>query len=413
MLLAISSAVGYILSPSIPKQGIMEQTYFEGEADVVSMPQVSQRGESCVLRTAQGRFFTFLPLTGRYAWGDRVWARGVIKPLSEGGDQYFLHKGVIGTFEPAGLPVTLKQGLHLWHIAIAVRQSFLRFSDAALGPDNSALLDALCFNVTAELNREFLDALSRTGTIHIISTSGIHVVVVGVALAWALRLLPIPRWSQLALLTALLLLYAGAAGLRSPCIRAGMMCMAFSMAYWLRREPDHLSALALSAIPFLALAPDSIYDIGFQLSFITVGSLVLFLGPVSLNIRGPRAWVKRAISLAVMTSVVASIASAPLIAYHFGFVSLVSIPANLLVELPVTVLVPLGLLAWALSGIATAFSTGLMQLLVDPLLNTIKFVVEAVGGPWSAVNVPPFSAWWVLVCYTLLVMLWKPRLRDA
>lgn len=414
ILFGIGGLIGLLIAPPIPSQGIEEQQFYQGEADVISMPRVSPLGESCVIKTPRGRVALYYGSNSEIALGDRILVTGVIKPLSEGTETYFLQKLIIGTMRTAYEPKIIESGPHLWHIAIAARTSFLSFTSRALGPEDTDIIDALCFNVESGLSEQLRDDLSRSGTIHIISTSGLHVVIVATLMSFLLRWLPIPRWSQLVLLACLLLIYAGAAGLRPPCIRAVLMSMLFSLAYIFKREPDGLSALGTSAVPFLLLSPESIFDIGFQLSFVTIGALCLFAGRENIGQQQIDLRVWSWLRLATIASLVASMASAPLVAYHFGFVSLVSVLANLLLCILIPVIVVVSLACWGLSAFSPTLSSSAMHWIAQPASSAVKAVVEYFGSqPWGSINVPPFSGWWLLPIYLMMVMVWRPSVRRA
>jgi competence protein ComEC len=111
---------------------------------------------------------------------------------------------------------------------------------------------------------------------------------------------------------------------------------------------------------------------------------------------------------AIVASLVASIASAPLVAFHFGTVPLLSVPANLLIEVPVSAVVGISMVAFPIGG------SFLMQWLVAPCIDWIRTAVHAVSQvSTTSVMVPAFSPYWLLVVYVLAILLWRPRLVAA
>lgn len=414
ILALAASLVGFLLAPVIPRHGIEDRIFYQGPANVASMPSASAEGESCTIETARGRFLLLMQESGSVALGDTLYVTGVVKPLSEGTESYYLHRRIVGILTAARSPAVLETGWHLWHIAARARLSFERFAERTLGPQEAPILEALCFNVEAGLTDEEREELSRSGTVHIVSASGLHVVVVAWVLTLLFRGLPVPRWSQLVLLAVLLFIYAGAAGLRPPCVRAVLMSLLYASAYLFQREPDNLSALGIAAVPFLLISPESVFDIGFQLSFVTVGGLILFVQ--HLSIEGSGFWAKlwSLTRVTVRSSFAASLVSAPLVAYHFGFVSLASVPANLLIGAPVVMLVVIGIVGWLLSGILLGPVSWLMSGVAAPLIAWIRWTFTTLGGAdWSAINVPPFSAFWLIPCYGFMLLVWKPYVRTA
>jgi competence protein ComEC len=177
-----------------------------------------------------------------------------------------------------------------------------------------------------------------------------------------------------------------------------------------RREPDWLSALAASSILYLLWKPATVYEMGFQFSVIAV----LFIGLFSKHVRwrpGVEAKLVRTARQSLQAAFVAFVIVTPLIAYHFGVISLVSIPANLLVVTAVGPVVILAMLALPLSAISPP-AGGAMIKLTQPLTAYIDTVLHAYGGQLAVVHFPPFSAYWLALYYGLLLMLWNPQVRQ-
>lgn len=88
-----------------------------------------------------------------------------------------------------------------------------------MSPEAAALVRSVCFNDDSDLTKSLRANLVDSGTVHIISTSGLHVALLSGILFGLFRKLPIPRWAQIALLAMILLLYVAAAGWRPPRVR--------------------------------------------------------------------------------------------------------------------------------------------------------------------------------------------------
>jgi competence protein ComEC len=112
---------------------------------------------------------------------------------------------------------------------------------------------------------------------------------------------------------------------------------------------------------------------------------------------------------AVRLSGVAFAASAPLVAYHFGTLSLVALPANLLIALAVSAVVVGGLLAHLLSFLWLPLGVGLLQV-VGGLGGWILTVLDALGRPsWAQVNLPAMPAWLVALIYACAALTYRER----
>jgi competence protein ComEC len=271
----------------------------------------------------------------------------------------------------------------------------------------------VCFNVDSALDPASRDALSRSGTVHVVSASGLHVGLLAAALLAILGRLPIPRWSQLSVLAFVLVLFAVASGLNPPVIRTCVMALILSTAYLLKREPDMLSALGIAAVVQMLWDPRAIFDPGFQLSFTLIGAFALFASRAGTVRESFRAQLVNKGREGLRQGVVATAGAAPLVAYTFGLVSFTSVVSNLLLALALPVMVVGAMLAHLVSFVVPALGVGLMVGLVGPLAGWLYFVAEHMGGEWAALSVPAFSGYWVLLAYAVMIAAWRPRLRPA
>jgi competence protein ComEC len=296
-----------------------------------------------------------------------------------------------------------------------VRGSFISFLERHAEPRLYGLVAALCFNVTSDLSPDLSEKLSRSGLIHLISTGGLHVFLIAGVVAWCLGQLPISRGWQLGVLFALVLLYASAAGFRPPMVRSVVMIGLFLSAYLVRREPDGLTLLAIPGIAYLLWSPESVANVGFQLSFLAVGGLVLFarLTPLGENPSLIQVTVAKGRDM-LIASIVATLVTAPALVYHFQRFSVVSPLTNLLVIPVVTPVVVGALVAWLAHPFFPAVSLGILKAVVEPLAAWMMMVTEVAGDwPFSAIETAPVPALGAVAATILIFALWKPRRRTA
>lgn len=400
--------VGIVLAPSIT-EGVTERQLVKGDAWVASVPRSSEGRTTCEI-SVDGRLLSMtVPGHPDLVLGDALKVTGIAKPLKEETDRYLRTQGIEGRLSPVEL-TRVGRGPALFRFADSWRRSFTRFCERWMPAEAAALTEALSLNLDSSLDAQVRDRLKETGTVHIVSASGMHVFILAFAVAAALSILPVPRVVQLAVLGAILVLYAAATGLNPPVVRSGLMAMVGACAYFSRRERDVLSALALAAILYLLWRPNGVYDIGFQISFVTVGALALFAGPTEHDGESWLAGMWTKLKGAASVSWIASIASLPLIAYYYGTASLVSLPANLLVAPVVPVIVVGGLGAHLVSFLVPALGIGVISF-VAPFCGWLLFVVENLGGrSWSVVDVPAFSAYWIPITYGALLLTWREKI---
>lgn len=406
---AAAFAVGGILGAPATRAPIADQGYVDAIGVVVSIPELSPLGRRNVVRFESGDYYLY-SAGEDFSIGDRLHIEGVARPLSEAMD-FARNRGILGTIRPTRINIE-SHGPSFARIGVAWRERFIQFCDETLTREAADAVGALCFNAGGRLDPRTKSNLQRTGTIHIISVSGLHVMIFAFGLSGLLSMFPIPRGAQLLVLMLVLALYATATGLQPPVVRAAAMAAILFAAYRLRREPDLLSALGLAAIAYLLWQPSAIFDIGFQLSFIAVAGLAMFLPIPEL----PHAPVLRLIAQAKLiglASLVATVCSAPLVAYHFGVVSLIAVVSNVLIGIAVAPVTLVALASLGVAYISMPLAFGLMGLIVEPLVGWILLVVNGLGPlPFAAISVPPFSAYLLVPIYAAMLMTWRKRARQ-
>jgi len=198
-------------------------------------------------------------------------------------------------------------------------------------PGARALVTAILLGDRRHVPPETTEAFRRSGLAHLLAISGAHLGILVLGLVW-LTAAVWDRPQRAALATLLLLgLYLLVVEPRVPVMRAGLMA-----AFWLGARSSGLpirpiDPLAMAAILLLAWRPAELAGPGFQLSFIVVTALVLFVPALAARLAprpepeieppGRTAQVRRRLAEYAAVSLVAFLAASPLIAWHFGLVS--------------------------------------------------------------------------------------------
>lgn len=413
-ILLCAFAVGAAIAPNEPKvPGSPPGRWIHAIGTVASIPDTHGGRHTSNVRTDSGLYRVTSDVDT--ALGDVVEFSGSLRPVREGLERAARFRDVVGTVSVRGDAFQIiDRSSPLLRLGSSWKRSFVMFTESVDRAETKQVVRALTFNIDDGLDKEFLHNLQRTGTVHIISASGAHVLIFAVGLAFVLSWLPSPRPVQLILLVCVLSIYAMAAGLRPPIVRAVVMAAMGYGAYLFRREPDLLSALALTLAGYLIWSPDSIHDVGLQLSFATVGSLAIFCRfESSAERRGLQRVLAHANDL-IRASGVAWLGSAPLVAYHFGYVSLVSIPANFAIAALIAPIMILSLAAHGLWLIAPAIGVAIMDFVATPLCAALRWIVDTIGG-WdlAAIQIPEFPALLATAVYVVALAVWRPRARPA
>jgi competence protein ComEC len=172
----------------------------------------------------------------------------------------------------------------------------------------------------------------RSGLSHLLAVSGENVTLLALLAMPLLGALGIPLRERLLWVLGLITVYVPVAGAGPSVQRAGVMGAVGLVATLSGRRSSRLYALALAALVTLGIAPSVARDIGWQLSFAAVLGILLLASPLREAVLG---WIgsgrwRRALAEALAVTVAATLATAPLIAYHFEELSTTTLLANVL-----------------------------------------------------------------------------------
>ena len=156
------------------------------------------------------------------------------------------------------------------------------------GSHEAGIIKALLFGKRDALSQETISAFSGSGSMHILAVSGLHVGIVYLLIQSLLWLIPgriLPKSFKVAISLFLLWSFALVTGLKAPVNRAVLMLTLFEFGKLIGRKGNGLNLLAAAALVILLIDPNQIYDLGFQLSFSAVLSILLFYQPINLLIK--------------------------------------------------------------------------------------------------------------------------------
>ncbi|HEU0051690.1 MAG TPA: ComEC/Rec2 family competence protein, partial [Longimicrobium sp.] len=232
-----------------------------------------------------------------------------------------------------------------------------------LFPRHGALADALLLGRREGLDRALADRFAQSGLVHLLAISGTHVALVGAVFVLLGRVLRLSRARVAALTIFLVAVYLAVIGAPPSALRSGIMMALTLSAVALQRPSAPLPIMAAAALVLLALDPMTALDAGFQLSFAGILGIHLLRGAMLRRV--PESWregkVRAALVESLVVSIAAFLATAPIVAHHFGQVAPVSILANL----PAIPLTSLALIGIGAACVAEPFFPPLARLLAD------------------------------------------------
>ncbi len=141
-------------------------------------------------------------------------------------------------------------------------------------PAQAELAAAVLLGLREELDTERTRAFLTTGTVHLLSISGLHVGILAGAMFWLMRRTPVPRGWAVGTIAVVTLLYMLMVDARPPVVRATVLVLIACGGLWLGRRALGMNSLAAAALVVLAINPAELFHVGAQLSFLCVGVII-------------------------------------------------------------------------------------------------------------------------------------------
>ena len=281
--------------------------------------------------------------------------------------------------------------------------------------DEANFLIGLLLGDRTDISEEIKNAFTNTGTIHVLAVSGSHVILVVTIIYIVFGLLRFPKKPKIVFTIIALVYYTFLTGATPSVVRASIMTSIVLIGKFFEQKTDPYNVLGLSAVFMFLYDPNQLFDVGFQLSFSAVFSMVYFypkLNSLIKKIPEPLEELKIITSLWQLfaLSLAAQVGTIPFTAFYFGKVSLISLFANLLVVPLVGLIVTIGLTG-ALLGIVSLWIASVFSE-VNNLLAwfTLTFVKLAEQVPFAIVNTAAFG-WRETVIYSVVIG-WLFNLRN-
>ncbi len=270
------------------------------------------------------------------------------------------------------------------------------------------------------------DLLLITGTAHLLSVSGLHLAIVVLLARWIGIGLRFPPAMQLLHITAVSVFYAMITGGRPPVLRAAILVGLLVLSMVTRRPSQAINTLSLAAVMLLAWKPILLFNVGVQLSFLAVATLMLCgnrTGSPGSSIENIAEKEERLLELAESSSPqllrwirrlgqyatqglwysgCVTLISMPLVWHQFHVVSPISILTNVFMSLPMTIALASGIatvMVGMFSETLAIIPGAVCDVSLSLMLTIIRFFAAIpVGHAW----LPSPSTWMVILFYCVI-----------
>lgn len=252
-------------------------------------------------------------------------------PKNDGGfDNYtYLNaKGFDYSFNSLGSELKGTKELNFMQELAEFRGELARIYDQILPLKEAAIVKAMILGDSSYIDEDLRELYADTGIAHVLAISGLHMGIISAILVWVFeKIFKVNKRKSGIIIVAILWLYALFVGFEASVVRSAIMISVMLLGRLFYRKSDGLTSLSLAALVILLVNPWQLWDVGFQLSFMSVLTLIL----ISKFSGSDRKSTKDKIISMFVSGLVVSITTAPIVAWYFYKVPVFGCFANLLV----------------------------------------------------------------------------------
>lgn len=343
---------------------------------------------------------------------------------------------------------------------LPIRENIAQFYNTLkLKPENNAIVKAMTLGDKKDISKDIRRMYSRTGASHVLALSGMHLAIIYTILSLLILKLAMniyfsvdELWERYApnhflkylithridamtlqhvvttIIIAMIWCYTVLVGMSPSVVRAATMLTIYAFTRLISRTCSVSNALAITAFIILIISPLTLFDVGFQMSFLAILGIATYLRPLQYAIykkrlitihrknriykkkkRTPR-WVKVPIFFidCILLSFSAQLLVAPLVAYYFGVVSLSSLLTTALISITALLII------WTSFTLVAISLIGLTPLAVflSPILDFIISLQHSIlqwqaSLPYSFIEGFKLSLPQLLLIYCIIICITK------
>ncbi|WP_139001770.1 ComEC/Rec2 family competence protein [Hyunsoonleella aestuarii] len=318
--------------------------------------------------------------------------------------QYIYHQSFIKNQELFKVKTSTKT---LFGIANTIRQYInSKMESHSFKPDELAIINALLLGQRQDISKEIYESYTNAGAIHILAVSGLHVGIILLILSIVLKPIEYFKYGRplkIVLLVIFLWAFALIAGLSASVTRAVTMFSIVAIAMNLKRPTNIYNTLAISMFVILLFKPLFLFDVGFQLSYLAVFTIVS-IDPILYNLWKTKYWILDKLWHTLTITVSAQFGIIPISLYYFHQFPSLFFVSNIIIIPFLGLILGIGLLVILLTSI---------NLLPNFLANFYGGIISKMNGivGWVSsqesflIKDIPFNILYVLTGYVLIIAL--------
>lgn len=361
-----------------------------------------------------GRSYVYCKECSGLMRGQEISFKGIIEPVFSADNygsfnwkEYLARRNVFSTVRIENKDIiSVKPAPEFWRILSNMRNSMLRVFSDNLSPQAALVLGGITLGEKGSLDKELYAAFQDSGAIHLLVASGGNVGFITLIVYLLCSLFFTGRYFPAYMALCAALLYTFIAGADAPLIRAYIMAFCSTIGFLLGRKSGILQGFVIAALLILIFSPQSVFDTGFEMSFLAVLFIVWF----TCNFRFLSKWPPVAAWAGALffISLSAQLALLPVFANCFHRVSFAAVLSNIFLVPLSGVLMGGGFLMWAVSFIPVGFLFKSIVFIMEKLLYLFNFFVEAFAAtPLAGLEISSWSGWYVAAYYCVLFVIFN------
>lgn len=369
-------------------------------------PQLSEKFQRLTVELRPpmaGEISVLVSLSPEVNYGDVIEATGEIKQAASKNQEPI-------SFFPKFKITAEHQGSLIKEKLLGFKKSVIFQFKRFLPNDSAALLSGLTLGWRGDFTDEFKKEMSLSGTTHLVALSGYNITILVLVVAGAFSYW-LSRRLTFWLTTAVICLFIVMVGAEASVVRAALMGFLVLVAKEVGRRHSMRNAIALAAAVMIFIDPSALFDIGFQLSFLSLIGIV-YLGPafgglfrLKEDSKSFLSWRENAV-----TTLSAQLAVAPVLIQVFGNFSLTSIAANVLILefVPLTML--FGFLLAAFGSIF--YYAGFVLSFLENIFLKYELGVIKLFADWSMPVFSGANSWFLFAIYYLTIIIFAVHMAK-
>lgn len=316
-----------------------------------------------------------------FNYGDLIKFEGVVQKPEDGSYANYLAKeGIFGIIDyPKTEFIGSGYGSKIKSSLFSLKEKTISVFQRVLPSENAAFLAGITLGERAEFSKEFKEAMSKSGTTHLVALSGYNITILVLAVAYVLSFFAsrhLVFWLTLLIITG----FVAMTGAEASVVRAAIMGGIVLLAKRANRLYSFRNAIIIAAFLMILDNPMVLsFDAGFQLSFMALLGIV-YLQPaiqkflkISVENESILGWKEN-----LLTTLSAQLAVLPLLVLYFGNFSIISLLSNILILSVVPLTMALGFILGFFGFISYELSL-IFGWFVNLLLSYETFIIKFFG----------------------------------